>query len=283
MRVTVFLITIAFSLTLAVSSFETKPAYKLLDYEIVPGFKLALEDKKVGVVDIKKDKLVVPTIYDTIVKGNESYLITKKGTKKGVVDIQKALTISEAKFDDVIFPSNNLRDDYYVVNKNKKFLFAYNSNKLVEFDSYRILQGTYETKNKVTYFYPLNKKEKIEMGKMGEVENEKITFFKKKNKEGIIYDGKIITPAKYDSIELASGLKKFIVKKGDKKGVISLKDEIIPIAYDDVQSQNFCFVLTKNSKKALFCEKLETEFEFDSIKNIEKYDDKDWKEFDFRF
>lgn len=266
-----------------VFSFETKPSYKLLDYEIIPNFKLALEDNKIGVYDIKQNKIIVPIIYDTIVKGNDAYLITKKGTKKGIVDAQKGLNVAQAQFDDVIFPKSGIRDDFYVVNKNKKFLYAYNSNKLIDFDSYEIVQGTYETKNKMTYFYPKDKNEKIEMGTKGEIEHEKIIIFKKKNKKGVMIDGKIITPAIYDSIELASGLNKFIVKKGNKKGVINLKEEIIPIDYDDIKSQNFCFVLTKNNKKALFCKKIETEFEFDSIKNIEKFDNRDWKEFDFRY
>jgi len=246
--------------------YDTKTKYHSSD-----NYYIVEKNGKKGIINLN-NKILLPIEYQNITKANCRYLAIEKNGKKGIYNLQNHKILLNAQYDDIIFGGYTDAENYHILNNGKKYLNVYQDG-LLEVDSYHYIKIMGGTNGRKHWDY-LSTGERIE-------DNYNTTprsnvIFHKNNKIGLIQNGEITLPAEYDSIRFASGGNKFIVEKNKKKGVLSKTETIAPIIYDDIESLDYCFILNKDNKKALLCNKKASELKYDSIKSIESFSKKDY-------
>ncbi len=210
--------------------------YDIQDYSQLKNNLMYYDNNKVGLINIKGD-IVIPAIYDNIrnyqdrnEKGDK--LVIEKDGMFGLLDENLKLlfppiyrTSTDTNY--ISYPEhNNIIDQYIKVLKNDKFgLINENGDILIDFkfDDITLIHDT--------MFVGLNYS----------AERNKFNPIWRHVQSCIIYDkncNQITTLKNYENIEY-NGIKRFIVKKNNKVGVIDHKGEIIiPLKYDHLTPQN---------------------------------------------
>lgn len=221
---------------------ESLEDYRELNHHL----KFYAEDDKVGLINLQ-GKIIVPAMYDQIRKyqddnNKRDKLIIEKDGKFGFLDAQLNILfppIYRCSQDKNIhcYPEHNIFYKRYIkVYKNEKCgLINENGDSLIsfKFDDILLIHDT--------MYVGINYRK----------EPNKSQYFWHRVESCIVYDkhfNQVAELLNYEQIEY-NGIKRFIVKKDKKVGVLNHKGEIIvPLEYDHLSSQNGDYYVFKNEK-----------------------------------
>lgn len=224
--------------------------YNIIDYrELNNHLMFYGENKKVGLINLKGD-VVVPAVYDNIRKYQDrnkkrDKLIIEKDGMFGFLDSNLKILfqpIYRTNDDENYtgYPEHNIINREYikVFKAGKCGLINENGDLLIDFkfDNLVLIHDTMY----VGYIY------KNEISKNN--------YYRHRVESCIVHDKKFnqITELKnYDHIEYF-GIKRFIVKKDNKYGVLNHKgDVIVPLVYDTLTPQNGNYYVIKDNKSGM--------------------------------
>lgn len=207
----------------------------IYDYGELNYLRFNGENNKVGLINLKGD-IVLPAIYDdiSIYNGNQKRdrIIIHQDSMFGFLDLKLNVLFQP------IYTKGSLINERYLQAYNKAGkcgLINENGDILIDFkfDNLRLIHDTMYVG--FDYSYDLRNKKYFAVG-------------------CIIYDKnfKQITQIKnYDQIEY-NGIKRFIVKKDNKFGVLNYNGEVIvPLEYDNLTPQNGDYYVFKDNKSGM--------------------------------
>jgi len=236
-------------------------------------FCIGYKNKNFGIIDYSNKK-IIPFEFQNIIAPNCLYAIIEKNNKKGIYSFKENKIIFEPKYDDIIYSKKFTPNNCYLISNNKKYIYL-KENNFLEIDSYIY-------KNQKTIFPIKNKKmglikngELIIPMKYQEIEEtvNNWNIAKKNNKWGIISKEKTIVSFEYDDIKRIGNY--FYVKKDNKYGILDNSKTILPANYDSIEMLSGCFLTSKNSKKSLYCKKDKLEANYDNISKLTKINTED--------